>query len=244
MGENSVKKRDGGKICAYAGIIFVIFIWGTAPNLTSYFLRYCSATVYSAAGALTSGLALFLICLPSLKRLNSDYFKVAVPTGLFNSLANLLQKIGLTFTTPTQYAFLENLSCVAVPVLLFVFIRKKPGVLTILASASCLAGCFILSGMNFSNGGLSFGKGEILCALAGVFYGVNIAATGVYAKNLYAPLYVMIQTWVNVIISSLTAVALNYITINGEPIAPVKFVWDAKILLELSNNVQSKTPQI
>lgn len=227
------KKKSRLRIWAYAGIIFVVFVWGVSPLCTSYLLHFYTAPIYSATGELISGVALLLICLPHLKKINSAYFKVAVPTGLFYALANILQKIGLPYTTPTQYAFLENLSCVTVPVLLYFFIRKKPGILTVTASALCLAGCFILSGLDFSQQSLSFGKGEILCALAGLFYGVNIAGTGAFSKNLYAPLYVMIQVWVNAALSFITAIALNYITINGKAITPIIFSWDVKLLLAI-----------
>ena len=227
LSEEKIKRK---RIFAYAAIIFVVFVWGVSPLLTSNALGYYSATAYSFMGALISGIALLIICLPRLKELNATYFKVAIPTGLFNALANLLQKIGLPYTTPTHYAFLENLSCVAVPILLFVFIKKKPSILTITASTLCLAGCFVLSGIDFSKDGLTLGKGEILCALAGVFYGVNIAGTGVYAKKLYAPLYVMLQTWVNVFVSLFTAIVLNYTKINGEAISPFVFSWEIKAL--------------
>ena len=228
--EISEEKTNRKRVFAYAAIIFVVFVWGVSPLLTSYALNYYSATAYSLVGAIISGVALLFICLPRIKELNFSYYKVAVPTGLFNALANLLQKIGLPYTTPTHYAFLENLSCVVLPILLFVFIRKKPSALTVIASASCLAGCFVLSGINFSADGLAVGKGEILCALAGVFYGVNIAGTGVYAKKLYAPLYVMLQTWINVFVSLLTAVILNCVKINGADVSPFVFSWDIKAL--------------
>lgn len=227
------KNKSCLRVLAYAGIIFVVFVWGVSPLCTSYFLNFYTAPIYSATGALISGVALLLICLPHLKKLNSAYFKVALPTGLFYALANILQKIGLPYTTPVQYAFLENLSCVIVPVLLYLFIGKKPGILTVTASVLCLAGCFILSGLNFSQQSLSFGKGEIFCALAGLFYGVNIAGTGAFSKKLYAPLYVMIQVWVNVVLSFITAIALNYIKINGEAISPIVFSWDIKLLLTI-----------
>ncbi len=138
-----------------------------------------------------------------------------MPTGFFVGLANLLQKIGLQYTTPTKYAFLENLSCVVVPLLFFLFIRRKPGALTVTASVLCLVGCFVLSGLSLSGGGVSFGAGDVLCALAGILYGVNIAATGVYAKKLNAMYYVMIQMLVNVFVSGVVVFALDQITVNG-----------------------------
>lgn len=227
------KKKGNTKIqaFAYASLIFVVFIWGAGPLMTVYLYRYYTATIYTAVTSLISAISLLLISLPHLKELNRDYFKVAVPTGIFYSIASLLQKIGLQYTTPTQYAFLENLSCVVVPVLLFFFIKKKPSILTVLASLLCLAGSFILSGLDFASSSISFGKGEILCALAGLFYGVNIAGTGAYAKKLYAPLYVMIQMWIHTTISFATAISLNFITIDGAPIEQIGFSWEIKNLL-------------
>ena len=228
MRERISKKSSVDKkvLFAYLAIILVVIVWGLAPLLTSHILQFYTASIYSATGALISGVTLLALCFPNLKQLNKDYLKIAVPTGLFNALANLLQKIGLQYTTPMQYAFLENLSCVIVPVLLYFFIKKKPSALTISASALCLVGCFALSGMNFSQGGIVFGKGEILCALAGVLYGVNIAATGAYAKKFNPALYVMVQTWVNVVVSFGSAIALNYVKLGGVIVEPLVFSWN------------------
>lgn len=231
---NEIKTDSRKRVFAYCGIIFVIIAWGVYPIFTSDLLTYYSGGMYSFVSSLIAAVALLLICIPKRKLLNGSYFRVAVPTGFFVALANLLQKIGLQYTTPTQYAFLENLSCVVVPVLLFLFIRKRPGLLTVTASVLCLVGCFVLSGLDFSGGGVSFGKGEILCALAGVMYGVNIAATGVYAKKLNAMLYVMIQMWIHVLVSGVAAVALDRITVNGAPIEAIVFSWDWKYLFSIA----------
>ncbi len=222
---------------AYAGILFVVLIWGLYPILTSDLLQHYSGGMYTLGSSLVSAAALFLLCLPKLKNVDKSYFKVAIPTGFFMGLANLLQKIGLQYTTPTQYAFLENLSCVVVPILLFLFVRKKPSAVTVTASVLCLVGCFILSGMDVSAGSLAFGKGEILCALAGVMYGVNIAATGVYAKKMDAMVYVMIQQWVNAAVAAVAVFALDKIKINGSPIERAVFSFDILHVLSMAGLV-------
>ncbi|MBO4321776.1 MAG: DMT family transporter [Clostridia bacterium] len=230
--EKTVKKTQK-RALAYCGIVFVILIWGIYPIIADDLLGFYSGGAFSFAGTLISALALTLICLPKLGRLDLSYFRVAVPTGFFVGLANLLQKIGLRSTTPTLYAFLENLSCVAVPLLLFLLIRKKPSFLTVAAGVICLAGCFILSGAG-SAGGFSFGAGEILCALAGILYGVNIAATGVFAKKLDALLYVMLQMWTQAAVSGAALIALDRITVGGSPIEKAVFSFSPVHLLALA----------
>lgn len=221
------------RVLAYCGIVFVVLLWGLYPVFTSDLLSYYSGGAFTFVSSLLSAVVLLPVCFPKRKLLNATYFKIAVPTGFFVGAANLTQKIGLQYTTPTQFAFLESLSCVVVPLLLFLYIRKKPHPLTIAASLLCLFGCFVLSGM-ISSGEAAFGIGEILCALAGIFYGVNIATTGVFATRLNAVLYLTIQMWVNVAVSGVAMVVLNAIQVNGASLEAISFSWEPKHLLFLT----------
>ena len=230
--EKQEKPLKHKRTIAYVGIVAVVFVWGLYPIFASNLLASYSGGAFTFISSLISAVVLLPECLPRFRLLNRTYFKIAVPTGLFVGAANLMQKIGLRYTTPTRYAFLENLSCVVVPILLFLFIRKKPNLLTVVSSILCLVGCFFLCGGGLTGGAL--GVGEILCALAGVFYGVNIAATGVFAGRLNAMLYVMIQMWVNVAVSGIAALALDKITVNGQPIERFAFSFDPKKLVMLT----------
>ena len=176
---------------AYLGLVLVIFLWGISPLVNLRFYEWYSPTLRVAFGSLTSGLAMLLIAHRKLPLLSRRYFKLAIPTGIALGAADVLQKIGLQYTTPTNYAFLENLSVVVVPVILFLLVKKKPRPLTLISVALCLLSSLILTGMLTAGGHLSYG--DILCALAGLLYGVNIAVTGTYAKDVCVPLYLSLQ---------------------------------------------------
>lgn len=229
VAEKNIKQNGQGS--AYGALLFVVVVWGVTPLFYKILYNDCSPLISAAVVSLISAIALLLLSIKQLKKLDKKYFLVAVPTGVFNSLASLLQKIGLQYTTPTQYAFLENLSCVVVPILMFVFIRKKPTTLKIVASVLCLVGAFVLSGMDFSSQSIAFGKGELLCALSGIFYGVNIAATGAFAKELFAPLYVMIQMWVQTLLAVLMAISFNVISVGGAVMEKLVWTWDVRAVL-------------
>ena len=171
------------KTLSYFGLIFVILIWGLVPFVTRYLYNFFSPSFNALINSGVAFICFAILAGKKLKLIDKTYLKVAIPIGLFYSFASVFQKIGLPYTTDTQYAFLENLSCVVVPVLMFFFTRKKLSILTIIASVLCLVSCFVLSGLDFSTGSIKFGIGELLCALAGIFYGVNIAGTGVFAKK-------------------------------------------------------------
>lgn len=226
---NFLKKHV--KAFSYLGVVFVVVVWGVIPPLTTYLYNFYSAAIYTAGTTFFAGIALLLMSLKKLNLLNKELLKVAIPTGLIIAAASLSQKIGLQYTTPTRYAFLENLCCVVVPIVLFITVRKKPTLLTIISVVICLIGSFILCGGNMAGG---FGIGEILCSLAGCLYGVNIAITGNHAKKVYAPLFVMVQTWIQCGVSLLSALVLNFVKINGVALEQFQFTFDVGLIALLA----------
>lgn len=220
-----------GKSFYYAGLITVIFIWSTTPVINPYLYQYISPTIASFISGLVAVISLIPVVGKNFALLDKKLLRVAIPTGLINSAASLIQKIGLLYTTPSRYAFLENLSCVIVPIMMFVFVRKKPTKLKLLSALLCLFGCFLLSGA--SSGGASVGIGEILCSVSGILYGINIAATAAFAAGLYAPLYVFVHMVVHSVTSGVSAIVLNSITFGGAPISAAYFEWNTVVILVL-----------
>ena len=213
------------KALAYCGLIVVVVIWGISPLITLQFYQYYSPTVRLAYSTLFCALSLLALSWNKRKLLNKTYFAVAIPTGFFMGLADILQKVGLQYTTPTHYAFLENLSCLVVPILLFFFIRKKPGFLTILAAVLCLVSSFVLTGMSSQISKTTL-LGDLLCAAAGIMFGINIAGTGAFSKKLYAPLYLMIQMFVE-----LAVAAAGTVIFHITKIEPIVFTFDWGLML-------------
>ncbi len=184
-------------------LLFIVCIWGISPTVSKWTLGYYSPVIKSATSSLIAFLSMLIICITTgtIKKLNKKYFAVAVPTGIFYSSACIMQSIGLSTTSPALYSFLENLSCIVVPILVWIMTKKRPTVYKLIGAALCLVSVYILSCTNgFTS--FSFGVGEFLCALAGMFYGVNIAVTGIKAKYLNATLYLLIQFGVHMILSA------------------------------------------
>lgn len=214
----------------YLMLFTVILTWGIDPVINSLFYKHYSATALVTIATLLSSIMFFLVSLKKLKLLNRRYFAVAVPICGLNSIACVLQRIGLQYTTPASYAFLEQLACVIVPIALFIFTRKKPTLIQYLASTICLVGCFVLSGLG-SEGGFALGAGDILCAIAGILLGFCIAATGVYAKGFDIGLYMLIHMTVYFVVSLTSAIGLNFITKGGVPLEKFVFTADVGILI-------------
>jgi len=223
------KLLSNKKVLSYIGIFVVVFVWGISPLVTYELNRHYSPTFKVAISEIILVLIYLAVSGKKIKALDMSYIKPGLVTGIFLALANISQKIGLLYTTPAKYAFLENLSCIAVPVVLYFLIRKKPTVFTYLSSIICLAGVFILNGTSLDG---SWGIGELLCAAAGIFYGFNIAGTACYAKKLYAPLYLAVQSAVGFVISLIFAIILNFWPSgNGGVIEKIVFSPDIKLFV-------------
>ena len=226
-----MKNRNRTVAVAYLGIIFVVLIWGLSPTAKKALIgdRY-SASIYNTITSLSAACALLAISAKRLRELTRDYFKIAIPTGLCISVAAFLQAIAYNFdASPINQAFLENLSCITVPVILFFAVKKRPTPLTVSACLVCLLSSMVLAGV-FSAGG-SFRTVDILNALAGVLYGVNIAVTGMAAKKYVPQLYVMIQLFVQTVYSALMTVVFNFTSIGGSRVDPFVFTSDLWLIL-------------
>ncbi len=187
-------------------LTLVVIIWGISPNVSKYLLGHYSPAVKTAFSSGVAFFSMLIFSVKKLKRLNLSYFKIAVPTGIFYSCACILQQTGLTLTTPTMYAFLENMSCLVVPLLVWAMTKKRPTVFKLASAVLCLLSVYILGGAKLEG---AFGIGNILCGLAGILYGFNIAITGVKAKKLDSMLYLLIQFGVHFLISSVYALGFE-----------------------------------
>lgn len=205
----------------YVMLIFVVMFWGIDPIINAYFYKYFSAAVLSAILTFSAFIFFLILSIKRFKLLNRDYLKIAVPICSLNAIACLLQRIGLQYTTPAHYAFLDHLACISVPIMTFIYIKKKPKMTESIACLLCLIGCFILTGMSFK--GFSFGIGDILCALAGLLFGVCSASIAIFAKKLDIMLYMMIHTAAYFLVSLTLAISLNFITVGGIPMEIAKF---------------------
>ena len=220
--------KNNGIIKYYLMLFFVVICWGATPSFTKYLYEFNSASIQSFVGHVVAVLSLLVVCAKKLKYINLELIKTAGITGLILGVANILQKIGFQYTTPSKYAFLENLSVVVVPMIAIIVYRKRPTFLILLSSITCLLGCAVLCGF-FS--GMSLGGGDFLCALAGAFYGINIAVTGEKAKKFDSGLYILIQLTVGMFVSLITAIMLNFIEVNGAPLEPMKFTFRLDLIL-------------
>lgn len=197
----------------YAALVFVVVFWGVSSVLYTYFYKYYSAAVLTGIMTFFSAIFFWILAGKRLRKIDKKFLKVVVPICAINAFANVLNRIGLQYTTPANYAFFENVSCIVVPVMMFLFVRKKPKLIQGIAGVSCLVGCFIMCGVKLS-GGFAIGIGDALCLLSGVLIGVCVAAIGAYTKDMDVILFMVVYMTAYFLVSVLLAVGLDMAAIE------------------------------
>ena len=215
----------------YAALLFVVFFWGCSSIIYSYLYEYYSASVLSAIMTLFSFLFFLILSRKKLKSLDASYLKYGLPACLLSALAGVMQRIGLQYTTPAHYAFLEHIACVVVPIAVFLLVRKKPSVAQSFSVVICLVGCFIISGADFSS---AINIGDILCFSAGILYGLSSALIGTYGKNLDTALYMLMYTFIYFLVSLGLAFTIDNILIGGVPMEKATYSLYIPLLLAVA----------
>ena len=198
------------KVLSFIGLIIVVLLWGIAPVVSKYLFdnNYYSPALLVAVRGLLSCIAMlvFILITKGFKDINKSYW-ICIPAGLILGAAYLFQFIGLNDTTPAKNTFLESMSCIAVPIMMFLLAREKPSIPAICASVACILGAFVLcgDGWNFAAFFTKPTLGDILSAIGGIFFGIDIAFTKVFAKNKNPWVFVFFQLVILTIMSFIYA---------------------------------------
>lgn len=212
----------------YAALLFVVFFWGCSSIIYSSLYKYYSASVLSAIMTFFSFLFFLFLSRKRFAKFDARYLKFGLPACLLSSFAGVMQRIGLQYTTPAHYAFLEHIACVVVPIAVFLLVRKKPSISQSISVVICLIGCFIISGADFSS---AINGGDILCFFAGILYGVSSALIGTYAKELDTVLFMLMYTFFYFLVSLGLALTMDNILINGVPMEKASYSLYLPLLL-------------
>ena len=225
------------RIIAFIVLLGVVVLWGMAP-VASKAIFDAEPPAYSpgmliALRGLFSIVAMAIIINKGFKKINKSYW-ICIPAGLILAAAYIFQFVGLKYTVPSKNTFLENISCITIPIFMFIFVREKPTWYSIVSALICVVGSLFLVGngfdfLHFFKSGNILGDG--LSAIGGLFFGLDIAFTKVFCKDKDPLIYVFLQLCVLTVVSFIYTFAFEgavfhemHFTIDWLPVLEVVFL--------------------
>lgn len=195
------RKQKKTVIMANIGLLFVALFWGGGfvagkfalqgmepLNITAY--RYVGATVLMAC-----------FCVKKFRLINLKMILGGSLVGFLVFLGNVLQTIGLQYTTPGKQSFIISLYTVMVPLLSWLILRIRPPKKIIVAAAIALLGISLLT----LKDDLTIGWGDFLTFLFAIAFSIQVILLGVFMKNMDANMFTFVEIASAAVFSVLTA---------------------------------------
>ena len=138
-------KNKSKSILASMGMLFTAIIWGFAFVVVKDVVSTVSPIYMLAFRFTIASLGLAIVFFKHFKRLNASTLLHGAVIGFIIFLAYLFQTIGIKYTTAGNNAFLTTLYVVLVPLILWIFTKRAPGIHIIVASVLAIIGIGFLS---------------------------------------------------------------------------------------------------
>ncbi len=166
--------KTKNEIRSELGMICVVLIWGLGFPITEIAINKGFGTFTILGARFLFGTSILsVIFFNRYKKINMNYIKAGLFTGVFLFLGFYLQTHGLKYTTSANNAFLTQVAVVFTPFIVWVVFKTKPSIYAFIAAFTAIIGILILVGMiDFMNMNI----GDLLtlgCALTVSFHVVS-----------------------------------------------------------------------
>lgn len=210
---NLTSDRRKTVIMADIGLLFVALFWGGGFVAGKFALEGFTPMNLLALRYLGAALILFFLCIRRLKNFSKELLRWGVFNGLLVFIGNVLQTVGLQYTTPGKQSFIISLYVVLVPLFSWIAFKIRPGKRIIIAAFLALIGISLLT----LKDDLTVNPGDFMTFLFAVAFSIQVIITGRHINRVDAPLFTLVQ------VSTAAACSLVAALILGDPIEPVQF---------------------
>lgn len=183
------------------GLILVTVIWGVAFVVVKNTLDVIPAGYLVALRFSVATVALCIIFVHRLRKLNKATLLHGIGIGIFLFLAYTFQTIGCKYTTAGKNAFLTTIYVILVPFINWGLTKKRPDVYSVIAAVLSVVGIGLLS----LRGDLSMNIGDVLTLICGFGFALQIVFIARWSQEDDPILLTIIQIAVTAVCSWILA---------------------------------------
>ncbi len=215
-------------------LLLTATIWGSAFVAQSVGMNYVGPFTFTAIRSIIGGFVLIPYILITEKTIKNhkktkestiknhkNLLLGGVCCGIFLCIASNFQQIGIQYTTVGRAGFITACYIVIVPILSFLFLKKRCGYKLWIAVALSLAGLYLLC----ITDGFSIGKGDLLVFICAIFFSLHILVIDYFSPLVDGVKMSCIQFFICGILSFIPAIITEDIefTILLDAWAPILY---------------------
>lgn len=193
--------KNNKSLLANLGLILAAMLWGTSFPFVKIILDVASPMYVMAIRYTIAAVVLVAVFWKKLKGLKPSVLKSGALIGAVLFISNALQTVGCNYTTAGKTAFITTLYVVMTPFICWLFYKKRPTGISVLAALLALIGIGILS----LSDDLTVNIGDFLVFLCGIMYAVHIALLAESLTTEDPAQLVVLQIAVNALLSWICA---------------------------------------
>lgn len=190
--------KDKKVILAEIGILFVAMFWGMGFVAGKFVLKNMGPFDLMAYRYGLAFIVMFVFAIRHLKALNKKTLKAGALIGSMMFVGNMLQTIGLQYTTPGKQTFIICMYTVLVPLLSWILFKEKASKNIIIAAIVAFVGIGLLT----LKDDLTVGFGDGLTFLFAISFSLHVILVGRFMKDDMDPLaFALVQIGMCAILS-------------------------------------------
>lgn len=187
-------------------LLLVAICWGGTFFIVQDAIEDTPVYIFLFWRFLFAAIFMMLISFKDFKKFDLATLKAGGLLGIFMFLGFAFQTFGLTYTYSSTVAFITGLNVVIVPLLVFMFFKKKASIYSLFGAVCAVVGLYFLTN---NESGSGFGFGEFYTLICAVMFALQITFTDAYAKKYSAFLLVTIQFIVVTVCSFFGAIIMD-----------------------------------
>lgn len=172
-------------------LLFITVVWGCTFLVVHYALQFTGPFFFVGVRFGMATLVLLLFSLPVLRGLTWYEVKAGCFVGIAIMLGYGLQTVGLQTISSSKSAFITAMYVPIVPLLQWIFLRRPPGIMSMIGVLLAFIGLVLLAGPDDSS--LAFSTGEIITLFSALAIAAEIILISAYAGKVNVRRVTIIQ---------------------------------------------------
>ena len=210
IGGKLFMKDNLRKYLSDISLFFVAVVWGGGFIAVKDTLTTVTPMLILSIRFIIAAVIMYILFYRKMGKIEKTDWKKGSIVGIFLYLAFGFQTYGLQFTTASKQGFLTAIYVVVVPFLYWILYRKTPKKKVFIGSALTIVGIGLIG----LQGSISFNIGDSLTLICAILFAMHIIAIEYFAKDMDIYKLAFIQIAVAAILSTISAILTEPITLN------------------------------